>query len=180
MVGNPSAVNGRFLVSVDRQSSCPRWHCSLVLHYLLCALLVWSDFSKHRDTVSVSLPRPSCVGYPSALTVPDVCIGWHPTARGSTPTTRPLLPSDVLGLVAHVQTFFPGPVSRNSRPDLPRTATGLTSLGGILSNSVALPEPRLAGLYTPRSYLPFACPRDPSFRSPYSFGSWARWGFTTV
>ena len=32
----------------------------------------------------------------------------------------------------------------------------------------------------PGGYLPFVCPRDPSFRSPYSLWSWARWGFTTV
>jgi len=45
-----------------------------------------------------------------------------------------------------------GPVSRNSRPDLPPTATSLPSLGGILSNSVTFPEPRLAGLYAPWSF----------------------------
>jgi len=69
---------------------------------------------------------------PSALRLPDVWIGWHPTACGSTPTPRPLLPCDVLRLGAHVSTFFPGPVSRDSQPDLPPSATGLPSLGGIL------------------------------------------------
>jgi len=50
--------------------------------------------------------------------------------------------------------FDSGPVSRNSRPDLPPTATSLSSLGGILSNSVALPEPRLAGFFSPRELPP--------------------------
>jgi len=50
--------------------------------------------------------------------------------------------------------FDSGPVSRNSRPDLPPTATSLPSLGGILSNSVTLPEPRLAGLFSPRELPP--------------------------
>ena len=47
-------------------------------------------------------------------------------------------------------------------------------------NSVALPEPGLAGLYAPGSYLPSLCPQGPSYRSPYSFRSWAQWCFTTV
>jgi len=33
-------------------------------------------------------------------------------------------------------------------------ATRLPSLGGILSKSVALPEPQLAGLYASRSFSP--------------------------
>jgi len=43
--------------------------------------------------VSVSHPPPP---------LPNVWIGLHPTARGSTPTIRPLFPSDVLGLGALV------------------------------------------------------------------------------
>ena len=76
--------------------------------------------------------------------------------------------------------FYPSPVSQNSQLDLPLTATSLPSLGGIHLNSGALPEPRPAGLYAPGSYLPFVCPRDAIIRSPYPFGGWARWGFTSV
>jgi len=50
--------------------------------------------------------------------------------------------------------FDSGPVSRNSRPDLPPSTTSLPSLGGILSNSIALPEPRLAGLFSPQELPP--------------------------
>jgi len=50
--------------------------------------------------------------------------------------------------------FDSGPVSRNSRPDLPPTARSLPSLGGILSNSIALPEPWLAGFFGPGELPP--------------------------
>jgi len=54
--------------------------------------------------------------------------------------------------------LYPGPVSRNSEPDLPMTATSLPSLGGVSSNSVVLPEPRLAGQYVSGKYIPSLCP----------------------
>jgi len=47
------------------------------------------------------------------------------------------------------------------------------------SNSIAHPEPSLAGLYASGNYFPLLCPQDQSYWSPYSYGSWARWGFTT-
>ena len=50
--------------------------------------------------------------------------------------------------------FFPGSVSRNSRPDLLPRTTSLPSFGGILSNSAALPEPLLVGLYVSGSFSP--------------------------
>ena len=73
-----------------------------------------------------------------------------------------LLPADVLGLGAHVQTFFLGPDSRNCRLDLSSASTSPPSFGDILSNSVALPEPRLAGLYASGSFSPLVLSPRPN------------------
>jgi len=70
------------------------------------------------------------------------------------PTPSLCLPSDVLGLGQLCYPVFPGSVSQNSRPDLPPTAMSLPLFGGIVLNSAALPEPRLAGLYPSRSFSP--------------------------
>jgi len=57
--------------------------------------------------------------------------------------------------------FFPGSVSRNSQLNLRPTATSLPSFGGILSNSAAPPEPRLAGLYASASFSPLVVSPKP-------------------
>ena len=65
-----------------------------------------------------------------------------------------------------------------------RLPRALLHWAALSSNSVAFLSLGLRGYMLPgvssRELAPLVVSPRPIFRSPYSFGSWARWGFTTV
>jgi len=60
--------------------------------------------------------------------------------------------------------FYPSPVSRNSRPDFPMTGKSLPSLGGITSKLVVLPDRWLGGLYASRNIFPLGVSPRPDIQ----------------